>query len=154
GRPLQCVHEEVELEIERHDWSGMGAEEQKEAEERLLEEERRRGFALERAPLMRLLGAKLDGERTLFVWEFHHLLLDGWSTSLVMREVFEQYEAAVEGRRARLGAAGSHEAYVKWLGKQDRGAAEEFWRKKLEGIEAATGIGARREGKGEVREEE
>ncbi|MDB4967396.1 MAG: non-ribosomal peptide synthetase, partial [Myxococcales bacterium] len=138
-KPLQCVHNQVDITVERHAAID-------------LEADRARGFTLDRAPLMRLQAAPLDGERTQFVWSFHHLLLDGWSTSLVIRDVFEHYQANVEGRAPRLSPAGSHEAYVRWLAEQDRDAATQFWKETLRGFTAPTPLGAR-PATGEVREE-
>ncbi|MDB4970228.1 MAG: amino acid adenylation domain protein, partial [Myxococcales bacterium] len=138
-RPLQCVHSHADVTIER-----LTAID--------LEADRARGFALDQAPLMRLKAAPLDGARTQFVWSFHHLLLDGWSTSLVIRDLFEHYQANLEQRAPRLAPAGSHEAYVRWLAAQDRDAAAGFWRQTLRGFTTPTSLGARPT-KGEVREE-
>ena len=68
----------------------------------LLDSERARGFDLDQAPLLRLTLLR-TGEHTYgFIWSFHHLLLDGWSLPLVLREVFTLYEGLRTGQAVEL----------------------------------------------------
>jgi amino acid adenylation domain-containing protein len=135
--PLQFVRREVEVPFVYEDWRDLPADVQRTRLASFLEEDRRNGFDLTRAPLMRLaLFQMSDGAH--FVWTQHHLLLDGWSTSLVMNEVASAYGAARAGRVPHLPPAPSYRAYIDWFQRQDLGKAEEYWREKLRGFSAAT----------------
>ena len=79
-----------------------------------------------------------------FVWSFHHLLLDGWSTPLVIKEVFTFYEGLSQGRTVELGAVRPYREYIGWLRGQDMGAAEQFWRELLKGFSVPTALGIER----------
>ena len=46
------------------------------------------GFDLTRAPLMRLSLLRLSGDTYRFIWSLHHLIIDGWSLPLLVKEVF------------------------------------------------------------------
>jgi len=130
------VHEGAKLVLEQHDcrdWEDIPAR-----LEAFLEADRARGFALDQPPLMRLSWLHLPEGRARFVWSFHHVLLDGWSVSVLLSEVFAHYEALLEGRRLSLPPMPPHEEYVAWLQAQDRGAAEAFWREELKGFLAAS----------------
>ncbi|HOG48088.1 MAG TPA: amino acid adenylation domain-containing protein, partial [Anaerolineae bacterium] len=72
------------------------------------------------------------------VWTHHHLLLDGWSLPLLLKEVFACYEAAREGREAALPQPRPYRDYVAWLQQQDLAAAEGYWRAALAGFTAPT----------------
>ncbi|MFP3670461.1 condensation domain-containing protein, partial [Priestia sp. SIMBA_032] len=57
----------------------------------ILDEDRTRRFEMDRAPLMRFTAIRLDENRVDFVMTSHHILLDGWSMPLVLRELFTLY---------------------------------------------------------------
>ena len=135
--PLQAVNKGVRARLEQHDWREWAAEQERRLAV-LLEEERRRGFDLAVAPLMRLKLVRLGTESYRLVWTHHHLLLDGWSLSLLLREVFDDYEALRRGVDARPPRARPYRDYVAWLRQQDASRAESFWRAYLAGFLAPT----------------
>ncbi|HVI70367.1 MAG TPA: AMP-binding protein, partial [Pyrinomonadaceae bacterium] len=76
--PVQVVNREVTLPIEVEDWRELSDSEQQSRFLDFLEADRRRGFELSSAPLLRLVLLRLDEQRYRLVWSHHHLLLDGW----------------------------------------------------------------------------
>src|ERR1700761_4655820 len=56
-------------------------------------EDRRRGLDLARAPLLRVMLARLSPHHHRMVLTIHHLLYDGRTVLALMREVFATYEA-------------------------------------------------------------
>jgi amino acid adenylation domain-containing protein len=137
-RPLQVVLREARVEVSRRDWSGKAEEEWRAALAAFLAEDRRRGFDLTKAPLLRTAYMRLDGERHLFVLTFHHAILDGWSAPLLFADVDAFYRAEREGRTLELPPAPRYRDYVAWLQKQDPAADEAFWRAALDGFASAT----------------
>jgi non-ribosomal peptide synthase protein (TIGR01720 family) len=91
--PLQLIHKSVRVPLEQHDWRALPDAEQAERWEAFLITERQRGFNLSTPPLMRLALVRLSSDSYRFVWTHHHLLIDGWSGALLLREVFTAYEA-------------------------------------------------------------
>src|SRR5215208_4713881 len=101
-RPVQAVVGGIALPWEVADWRDVTAAEQEERLEQWLRADRARGYALSRAPLMRLFLARTGEAEHRSVWSFHHLLLDGWSISVVMGEVTETYAALRRGEEPAL----------------------------------------------------
>ncbi len=134
--PLQVVMRAVALPWSEIDWSGLDPARQERQLENLLAADRRAGFRLDRAPLLRLRLMTLGAGRYRFLWSYHHLLLDGWSVALALSDLFEVYRAGREGRQERLPAVRRFGEYIAWLQSQDRQAAEEFWRRTLAGLGA------------------
>jgi amino acid adenylation domain-containing protein len=132
--PLQVVREKVRLPIEHHDFRGGSAEDQAELVRRFMESDRRRGFTLTKAPLMRVALLRLGDDSHRFLWSSHHLVLDGWSKMFLLKEVFAFYSAYAQGEEAVLPKGRPFGDYIAWLMKQDLGKAEAFWRKQLEGF--------------------
>ena len=132
------------LPIEQIDWSGEEAGRRQQLLRRYLDEDRAKGFTLTQAPLMRIGLIKVGEREHEFVWSFHHLLMDGWSTSLVLKEAFTRYEGYVKGEEVEVGESRPYADYIEWLGRQDMGKAERYWRGVLEGFSSPTSIrGAR-----------
>ncbi|HVR95615.1 MAG TPA: amino acid adenylation domain-containing protein, partial [Thermoanaerobaculia bacterium] len=134
-RPLQVVHREPALPWERQDWRDLPAAEQEAKLAAFLAEDRRRGFDVAAAPLMRFALFRLGDASYRFVWTHHHILLDGWSLPILLRELFTLYAA---GDEARLDRPRAYRDYVAWLERQDLLEAERFWREDLAGLTAAT----------------
>jgi hypothetical protein len=128
----------VSLPWQQHDWRGLSSVEQQEQLEAFIQAERKQGFELSEAPLMRLALIQMDDDVYEFIWSHHHLLLDGWSLSLVLKEVFAFYEAFCQGQDLHLKRSRPYRDYIAWLQEQDLTVAEAFWRQALSGLSAPT----------------
>ncbi|HEX5720801.1 MAG TPA: amino acid adenylation domain-containing protein [Thermoanaerobaculia bacterium] len=140
-RPHQVVHPEVELPWAEEDWRGVPPEEQERRLELRTEDTRRQGFDLETAPLFRLRLIRLEDGVWRHVWTQHHLLLDGWSISRLLQELFIAYAAFRRGESPVLPPSRPFREYVEWLLRRDPGEAEAFWRSELAGLSAPTDLG-------------
>ncbi|MEU2791021.1 amino acid adenylation domain-containing protein, partial [Streptomyces sp. NPDC007100] len=135
-RPVQTVARHAVLPWREEDLSALGADAAHAESERLGTEERARRFDLEQPPLLRVLLVKTGPARHRMMITLHHLLLDGWSLPILMRELWSCY---AEGGTARaLPAAAPHRDYLAWLVRQDEQAAREAWRQALAGVEEPT----------------
>ena len=136
--PLQVVRRAVELPWEVVDYGAIDDAGVRTRSEEWLRQDRRAGYNLSTPPLMRLAAAKLPSGRWRLLWSCHHLLLDGWSVPLVLREVGDFYEAFRAGREAALAHPRPYREYIAWIGNQDMAAAERFWRQALRGFSTPT----------------
>jgi non-ribosomal peptide synthetase component F len=136
--PVQVVYRSVSPAIRQEDWSALdvGAQHAKLAE--FLRAERTRGFDFAAPPLMRLALFRLAPTAWQFVWTYHHILLDGWSTPVVFQEVMAFYQAFAQDRDLALEMPRGYRDYILWLKRQDMNRAEEYWRERLKGFSAPT----------------
>ena len=151
---LQVVHRRVKLPLEQQDWRGLPPAEQTARLEALLQRERRRGFDLSQAPLIRLALIRTAEDAYYFVWNHHHILLDGWSQPLLLKEVFAFYEAFRRGQDLHLEPPRPYRDYITWLQQQDPAEAESFWRRMLAGFSSPTPLGVDRPRESAVGQEE
>ena len=140
GKPLQLVRRQVTLAWQEEDWSASAPEEQCHQLDRFLEHDRQRSFNLKRAPLMRLALIRMSENEYRFIWSFHHMLLDGWSGSLLLSDVFRHYCAFNQGGEVESKNVRPYKDYITWLQAQDIVKAEAFWRKTLSGFTAPTSL--------------
>src|SRR6185503_18601960 len=113
------VNQQTRIPLDHQDWRELAADEQRERLNLWLAQERTRGFDLTRAPLMRISLIRLTDDAYQFVWNQHHLLLDAWSGSLVLREVLAYYEAHRQGQELDLPAPRPYRDYISFLQRQD-----------------------------------
>ena len=149
-RPLQVVRSDVDLEFAFLDWRDVPAAEQQARWSALLAADRRRGFDLTTAPLMRFLLARVGDRRHLFAWAIHHAMADGWSGILVLDEVMRDYRALATGHVPVREVAPRFDRFVGWLQEHDAHAAESFWRSALRGAEPTPLPGGARAAAGKV----
>ncbi|HEU0054323.1 MAG TPA: condensation domain-containing protein, partial [Longimicrobium sp.] len=155
-RPLQVIHREVALPWTELDWRELSDAEVEARKEALLADERARGFDLAAPPLFRLALARVAEDEHLLLWTLHHLVLDGWSHTRVLREVLARYAALRGGAPFDPPPPRPYRDFVGWLRGRDAADAEAFWRGALEGVREPTPLGidhpAREEtGQGDVR---
>ncbi len=133
--PCQVVYREARLPIDVLDWRAMP---EREAElQNLQEAQRRQGFDLTKAPLVRLVLARTDEQRHELIYTNHHILMDGWSNSRLFGEVLQRYAGVAVPQ-----AAGRYRDYIDWLQQRDAQATETFWREQLAVLHTPTRLGS------------
>ena len=111
-RPLQIVHRQVTLPFQEHDCRELAPAEQESRMEAFLLADRKTGFDFTQPPLMRLALFRLAADSYRLVWTNHHALLDGWSHSLVLKQVFSVYRAFVDGAVPTLEPSPAYRKYI------------------------------------------
>src|SRR5262249_13229507 len=93
------------------------------------------GFDLSRAPLLRVSLIKLGAEDHVLLFNMHHIISDGWSLDVLIREFMVLYDAAVAGRSDPLPPLRiQYRDYVVWQQGHLRlriEALREYWRRQL-----------------------
>jgi amino acid adenylation domain-containing protein/non-ribosomal peptide synthase protein (TIGR01720 family) len=136
--PHQIVHVHVRAPFELHDWSALPVEEQRDRLSSFWKEDRARGFNLKERPLIRASLARLAEDVHQFTCTFHHLVMDGWSGPLVLKDLFGSYDAVSKGRPYLEERSLPYREYIDWLQRQSLPAAETFWRRALKGFTVPT----------------
>jgi amino acid adenylation domain-containing protein len=109
--------------------------------------EARRPFDLERGPLLRALLLRLEDERHLCVLTVHHIVSDGWSMGVMVREIAALYPAFAAGQPSPLPPPRLQYAdYAVWEQERLHGEILErelsFWRERLAGAPAVLDLPA------------
>ncbi|MGC2698348.1 MAG: amino acid adenylation domain-containing protein [Candidatus Angelobacter sp.] len=138
GEAVQVVHSEVTPDWHQADWSATSAAEQMNRLDSYLEKDRREGFELGKPPLIRLALFRTGEKQYKFVWTYHHVVLDGWSTALVLKEVVECYESLEAGHSIVQKCLRPYGDYIEYLRQQHAAASEKFWRRELIGFTRPT----------------
>ncbi|MEV0375070.1 amino acid adenylation domain-containing protein [Streptomyces sp. NPDC050636] len=128
GEVVQRLAERVTLPWRVADTDATGLDD-------LLRRDRAEQFDLARPPLLRATLIR-DGQRHRLLLTLHHIIADGWSVSVLLRELTAAY-----GREALPAPVGPR-PYLSWLAGRDRDTARDAWRQALSGLEGPTRLPA------------
>jgi amino acid adenylation domain-containing protein/non-ribosomal peptide synthase protein (TIGR01720 family) len=136
--PTQVVWQQVPFPLTLVDYSRLSTEEQQQHLYTYQQEDRQRGFVEQHPPLLRLTLFSLGPQQLHLLWSFHHAILDAWSITLLLNEIFARYERLAQGQEPMVPASGSYRDYIAWLQQQDQQTAAQFWHEELRGITEPT----------------
>ncbi|MEV0332839.1 amino acid adenylation domain-containing protein [Nocardia sp. NPDC050717] len=131
-QPVQAVPRAVGMPWREVDLSGLPVRAARAAADLLEAEATRHRFAVDRSPMLRATMIRMPGDAHRLVLNTHHLVIDGWSTPIVLREVLAAYHGD------ELPPASSYGDYLAWIGTRDRAAVRAAWARRLAGLAAPT----------------
>ncbi|MEJ6472783.1 amino acid adenylation domain-containing protein [Pseudoalteromonas piscicida] len=137
--PLQLVVSDVELDWEELDWRE--ASQQQEREFKVLQSNQANvAFDFSSPSLMRLKLVQLDNEEYRLLWTYHHVLLDGWSLPILLKNLVEKYHYYNDVPRDKpissIEVDTGFYDYVGWLQQQNIVQAQTYWQKTLSAVTA------------------
>lgn len=137
--PLQVVLKERRITIHREDLRHLNPADQAARLDGYRQADRIAPFDLRRGPLLRVALFQTGEQIVHMVWTHHHIILDGWSSAILMEELLALYRA---GGTDSLAAPAPPERYCEWLERQDLAQSRAWWASLLEGYEEASPLPA------------
>ncbi len=129
--PVQYGFNQVELPIKILDFSKLNEKEKAEKFNDFLRKDLAKGFDLRKAPLIRIHIIQMGGEFCKMVLTSHHIILDGWSMSILFSEILDAYQAYSQQREPQAVEEDLYEEYIRYIAKQDVYEEERFWKSYL-----------------------
>ena len=93
GQPVQVISPTLAVALPAVDLEGLDAEARDASVQRLATEEARRPFDLSQGPLVRVTLLRLSAQRHILLLAMHHIIADGWSLGIFLRELAALYDA-------------------------------------------------------------
>ncbi|HZO76365.1 MAG TPA: amino acid adenylation domain-containing protein [Ktedonobacteraceae bacterium] len=141
GRPVQLIHQPQAIKIPLVDLRTLAEHEHEAAVQRLMHKEFQQPFDITQLPLARWSLLRLSEQEYILVHVEHHLVHDGWSFTVFLRELQELYTAFVTGRPSSLPPLAIQFAdFAQWQRQWMQGKEAEaqlaYWKQKLAGSPA------------------
>ncbi|HEX2254275.1 MAG TPA: amino acid adenylation domain-containing protein, partial [Thermoanaerobaculia bacterium] len=138
GTAVQRVHPPYPVDIPVIDLSALAAEERLARVRQITVEEGQRPFDLGRGPMLRLRLLRLAADDHVLVVCEHHLVHDGWTQGVLVRDFLAYYSAFAEDREADLPVLEvQYGDYALWqrrhLGREVLQPQLDWWRERLTG---------------------
>lgn len=139
GKPAQVVSPSLEIELDIKDLRNLAPAVRDKEMNAFVYEESRRPFDLATGPLFRASLLKLTYGHNLLVMVIHHIVSDGWSMSVLYRELSALYMAFVRGQPTPLPELPIQYAdFAAWQAEWFRGKVLQrqldYWKKQLAGL--------------------
>jgi amino acid adenylation domain-containing protein/thioester reductase-like protein len=136
GSPIQVIADTVNLELPIEDLRGMSPELREVRAYEIAAEESRRPFDIEQAPLFRTRLIRIDDHDHILMWTMHHMISDGWSLGIIIKEVMVLCESMSRNLPDALPPPalqyGDYSAWQEqWLTGEVLDKQLSFWRKEL-----------------------
>jgi amino acid adenylation domain-containing protein len=140
GTPVQVIAASMPVPLPVSDLTSLSAVECEEEMKRALEAEATEPFKLSSGPLLRTKLLKLSDDEQVLLLTIHHIACDGWSISLLLREVgllYENGESSPELPALPI----QYADFAQWQRNRLQGETLErqleYWRQELEGVPTA-----------------
>ena len=121
GEPFAKLHDKIDVALE---WAESADDLDAEINRRI-----REPIALENAPLWQATAFKVSANEHVVVLMLHHILADGWSMGILVRDLAAAYEQEESGK-AQL----RYVDHVAWQEAQDTAGDLDYWREQLRGL--------------------
>jgi natural product biosynthesis luciferase-like monooxygenase protein/amino acid adenylation domain-containing protein/FkbM family methyltransferase len=136
GEPAQQIHPELEIALPLVDLSHLSGAAREAEVRRLAGADARSPFDLQRGPLLRASLLRLQADEHVLLLTMHHIISDGWSIGIFVRELAQLYVGALTGHAAELPELPIQYAdFSVWQREQFQGAELEqqldYWRAQL-----------------------
>ncbi|MEU6776076.1 non-ribosomal peptide synthase/polyketide synthase [Streptomyces sp. NPDC046759] len=139
GQGVQIVHPPHRVPLPSHDLSLLSRAQREPALRRLLADERARPFDLREGPLLRAQLIRLADDDHVLAFALHHIVTDGWSTSVLLGDLAHLYRAELGAEDGALPPLPVQYAdYAHWQRTAgDTGTGEQlaYWKRQLAGTE-------------------
>jgi amino acid adenylation domain-containing protein len=139
GRLFQNIHQPWQVDLGMVDLVGMSPSDQARHAEEVFNQQARRTFDLKELPLVRWRLVRFQDEKhALFITE-HHVIHDGWSFNIFLKELTQLYMAEVANAIPRISESPLQFAdFAQWqreFAESDTAQLQlEYWKKTLEGV--------------------
>ncbi|AUX29428.1 MULTISPECIES: non-ribosomal peptide synthetase/type I polyketide synthase [Sorangium] len=145
GRARQAIAPEPSLTLPVVDLGEIPAPAQEAEVRRRAEADARLPFSLAEGPLVRAMLLRLSERAHVLLWSMHHIISDGWSTGILLRELSALYEAFSAGRPSPLPEltiqVADHALWQRrWLSGEVLEAQLAYWKQQLAGAPPALGM--------------
>lgn len=139
GRPEQRIDEPTPLALDIRDVSDLPEGRRAAAVHATACDEASHRFDLARGPLVRTTLIRTGAREQVLLLTLHHIIADGWSVALLVRELAELYRAATAGLCSGLPEPGLQYAdFAVWQRDRLRGVLRDeqmaYWRRSLRGV--------------------
>ncbi|MFG6101407.1 amino acid adenylation domain-containing protein [Leptothoe sp. EHU-05/26/07-4] len=102
GQPVQIIAPNLTLTLPVIDLCQLSEADQKEKVKRLATEDIQGFFDLAQGPLMRCTLLQLRDQEHILLFTIHHIIFDGWSGGVIIRELSTLYQALSAGKSVLL----------------------------------------------------
>ena len=141
GQPIQVICPDIDWTLPIIDLQELPLEPRKTQAQKLAAQDAKQPFDLTKSPLWYLKLLRLTKQEHILVRTIHHIIFDGWSDRVFLREVGVLYDAFSQGKPSPLSElpiqyADYAQTQRQWLQGEVFSSQLDYWQNHLSGISA------------------
>jgi bacitracin synthase 3 len=142
--PRQIVLKERKSEVTIIDLSECKPDVLQKEQEKIKEQDIKRGFDLEKDNLFRAILIKVTRDESIILFTSHHIIIDGWCNSILFKDFIDNYKSLLSGISFEVLKERAHKSknsiskycdYVKWIEGKEHKTGIDYFKKLLEGYD-------------------
>jgi tyrocidine synthetase-3 len=142
--PVQIILKEYQLQPRYCDFTGKTSNDLQNQLKEIKVKDREHKFDLQEVPF-RVILSKISQNRYHMLISNHHILYDGWSTGIILKEFFQAYESLSIGSQPLVPIVKpGFKEFIQWHQEQDRIKQKKYWQNYLEGFDTPTRLPIKR----------
>ncbi|MCP4151195.1 MAG: hypothetical protein GY757_25855, partial [bacterium] len=134
-KPVQVILKQHIVKPRYRRYSGPLSKDSRGWLEEIKSTDREEGFDLRQIPF-RITLCQLEPNRSVMIVSNHHILYDGWSSGIILKEFFSAYEQLLKGEQPALTAKTGFQEYIKWHRDRDTKKENRYWKNYLKELAA------------------
>lgn len=135
--PVQIVLKDYEIPVFIYDFSNISENDTVKEVERLKKSVRARKIDIAKSPVEIML-VRISDRRCEMVLSWHHIVYDGWSNAIFLRETMTAYDSLINGIPVKSTAKRRYKEFVKWCESRDEEQQQNYWRDYFKGLKKKT----------------
>ncbi|MCK4257387.1 MAG: amino acid adenylation domain-containing protein [Halanaerobiales bacterium] len=137
--PIQVVLKKRDVEIQEYDFSDIeNIAARTKRLNQVKEKDKNNKFQLESGSLFRIILCKLSQNNYEMIISYHHIVYDGWSNGIVLKEFFAVYDQFAKGQTSLKITKNSYKEFLKWVHNQNQNQQAQYWREYLQDFDSKT----------------
>jgi pimeloyl-ACP methyl ester carboxylesterase len=126
-KPLQVVHKQCSFDVQFETFPDVDV---------FFRQDRSNALELGRAPIQRVTVISTTRTCHTMCWSCHHILLDGWSASIIIQQLMARYNSIIEQSDYQPEAVVPYQKWLQHIAGLDEKASRDFWLDELKGADA------------------
>lgn len=139
--PVQVIFKNRPVPITEIDLSQLSHETRQYQLNQIKKHDRQKKLDLAGQPL-RVILCKLAENNYEMIVSNHHIIYDGWSNVIILKELSEAYQQIHMGKKWFKPAKNRYKEYIKWQQHQDKPGQTRYWKRYLNGFTDSTSFSA------------
>ncbi|WBW95744.1 non-ribosomal peptide synthetase [Oceanirhabdus sp. W0125-5] len=133
-KPVQIVLKNYKVSIESYDISNFEDVDKKNKLSEISEKIKGERINIEEE-CVKFYICKLSEEKAQCFLKIHHIVYDGWSNGILIKEFIQVYNSLLNGEKVKYNKKATYKEFLNWNKNRDINKEKEYWEKYLENYE-------------------
>jgi amino acid adenylation domain-containing protein len=150
--PIQITHRRHRILPGFHDFSKQISAEIKTSIEKIKIKEREKIYHLHNNIPFNIALCKTGSKQHEMIITNHHILYDGWSNGIILKEFIDAYNDFSEGKKPKKPGKPKFKEFIRWIQGRDTNKQLEYWSNYLGGLDCCINLSIKKRKIGENQE--